>query len=356
MSGSGGADERAQTTFTYDSNGMTLSRTEAVGRPSSEQRSTTSTTTPLKHTGRGGPAWPSFVASMEASVEKQQANWVAGTPPRAPETTLYKRPHCSPDVHQPIISTRDRMHDNNACFDATSHPGQQKMKRQEQVKSSATSSNITADRSSGRLQRVATPGLRLAWTCHQRSSRVRDSQEVVDRSHSTSTAYTSRRVECAAYLQARDQVPTTTSCRGDTSTTANSSFDLLLLSRTDSSHLDSATVSRTPSADASGNQYERLHLRLNAIGDGRTSEQAQSCNSPSPACGTWTMQRSETFAYDSHNRLSIATHPSDGTQSITCTTPGETSLALRTNDTRRRTPRMLTTSSTGSRRPPRSRF
>src|SRR5262249_35997043 len=61
--------------------------------------------------------------------------------------------------------------------------------------------------------------------------------------------------------------------------------------------------------DSSGNQQERLHLTLNVIGD-KTMEEAQVCASPDPTCsGGWTTKRSDSFSYDTHNRLSSVVHP-----------------------------------------------
>jgi RHS repeat-associated protein len=60
--------------------------------------------------------------------------------------------------------------------------------------------------------------------------------------------------------------------------------------------------------DAGGNQVERRHLTLNVIGD-RVSEEDQGCAAPAPACASWVTKRSETFAYDAHNRLAGIVHP-----------------------------------------------
>ncbi|HEX3527742.1 MAG TPA: carboxypeptidase regulatory-like domain-containing protein [Thermoanaerobaculia bacterium] len=55
-------------------------------------------------------------------------------------------------------------------------------------------------------------------------------------------------------------------------------------------------------------KVERRHLTLNAIGD-KVTEEDQSCGAPGPACLSWTTKRSESFAYDVHNRLAGVLHP-----------------------------------------------
>jgi RHS repeat-associated protein len=60
--------------------------------------------------------------------------------------------------------------------------------------------------------------------------------------------------------------------------------------------------------DAGGNQLERHHLTLNAIGD-KVTEEDQSCAAPAPACAAWATKRSESFVYDVHNRLAGVLHP-----------------------------------------------
>src|SRR5262249_39424603 len=43
---------------------------------------------------------------------------------------------------------------------------------------------------------------------------------------------------------------------------------------------------------------------------GKASEAAQVCGTPDPTCsGGWTTKRSDSFSYDTHNRLSSVVHP-----------------------------------------------
>ena len=60
--------------------------------------------------------------------------------------------------------------------------------------------------------------------------------------------------------------------------------------------------------DESGNEAERHHLTRNAIGD-KVTEEEQSCASVGSICGSWVTKRSESFAYESHNRLAAIVHP-----------------------------------------------
>jgi RHS repeat-associated protein len=68
--------------------------------------------------------------------------------------------------------------------------------------------------------------------------------------------------------------------------------------------------------DFSGNETERHHLTLNAIGDS-AREEDQACASPGPACSSWVTKRSEAFVYDVHNRLSQLHHPVPAGSAIT---------------------------------------
>ena len=62
----------------------------------------------------------------------------------------------------------------------------------------------------------------------------------------------------------------------------------------------------TVRVDSAGNQKERLRLTLNTIG-GKKQEDSQLCTSSN--CSTSTTPRTESFQYDSHNRLSEIDHP-----------------------------------------------
>ena len=69
--GIGGSDERVQTNYTYDSNGMVLSRTEAFG--TGLERTTFYTYNYASGTPNGGPPWPSFVTSVSEKSVVQPA-------------------------------------------------------------------------------------------------------------------------------------------------------------------------------------------------------------------------------------------------------------------------------------------
>ena len=60
--------------------------------------------------------------------------------------------------------------------------------------------------------------------------------------------------------------------------------------------------------DENGNERERRHVMLNAVG-GKTSEEDQICAVPGSPCGSWITRRSEAFVYDEHNRLEALLHP-----------------------------------------------
>jgi len=60
--------------------------------------------------------------------------------------------------------------------------------------------------------------------------------------------------------------------------------------------------------DASSLQQERLHLTLNDYGD-KIQEESQKCGTPLASCLTWAQQRTESFTYDTKNRLQQIQHP-----------------------------------------------
>ena len=59
--------------------------------------------------------------------------------------------------------------------------------------------------------------------------------------------------------------------------------------------------------DGSGNQTERRHLTRNLIGN-TVIEEDQSCDAPAVSCAAWTTRRSESYVYDTHDRLSQVVH------------------------------------------------
>ena len=84
----GSGAEQSETQYTYDGNGMMLTRKEAVGKP--EQQTTTYAYGYASGTPSGGAPWPSFVTSVtQSSVAKAFQSKVttyawnaAGTPDR----------------------------------------------------------------------------------------------------------------------------------------------------------------------------------------------------------------------------------------------------------------------------------
>src|SRR5204862_6175965 len=83
---------------------------------------------------------------------------------------------------------------------------------------------------------------------------------------------------------ARDRVTRSTSPRGNAMSFA---YEDGTNRRTDTIRLDSA-----------GNEVERQHLTLNAVGN-KVREESQSCASPAPTCRSWVTKREEDYSYDS---------------------------------------------------------
>jgi RHS repeat-associated protein len=59
--------------------------------------------------------------------------------------------------------------------------------------------------------------------------------------------------------------------------------------------------------DSGGNEIERQHLTLNAVGN-KITEEDQVCPSPAPVCPSWISRRSTSYGYDAHNRLGEIRH------------------------------------------------
>lgn len=59
---------------------------------------------------------------------------------------------------------------------------------------------------------------------------------------------------------------------------------------------------------AGGNEVERLHLKYNTMSQ-KTKEEYQHCATPAAPCASWLTDRSDDFAYDTYGRLWTITHP-----------------------------------------------
>lgn len=319
--------EQTETLYTYDGNGMMLSRTEAVGKPVA--RTTSYTYGYALGTPSGGAPWPSFVTSMtESSVVKPTKNKVAAyawNSTGTPETTLttsvsgYLLP-TDPDNPPTIYTTTttfdsvDPQHQHRVLSIAGPRPSQLS------TMSRYPDNDATPNRR-GRLQQTS---VYTSATAHL------DTQ--YDNYDIFGTALKVVDPNAVETVRVTDGVGRTTSVTskkpaGDSNEPADYTTTYVYDTR---DRLTAVTLpfhnqlqyayedgtnrlTDTIRADALGNQRERLHLTLNSIG-GKTREDAQECTAAltTDCSANWTTRRNDTFSYDTKNRLASVTH-SDAT-------------------------------------------
>ena len=311
----GSGAEQSETQYTYDGNGMMLSRTEAVGKP--EQQTTTYAYGYGAATPSGGAPWPSFVTSVtQSSVAKafqSKVTTYAWNAAGTPETTLttsvsgyLKNTDTSPTVY-----TTTTLFDSHHRQTETDGPAA----NQRTTFSYFADADATLNRR-GRLQRTS---VYTSATAHLDTQY--DNYDVFGTAKKVLDA---NGVETDRVTDAVGRVTSVTSLHvtGDPNETLDyttgytydtrdrlTKVTLPLGNQLQYKYEDGTNrLTDTIRADASGNQRERLHLTLNVIG-GKTLEEAQSCNAPATTCAAWTTRRSDSFSYDTHNRLSAITHP-----------------------------------------------
>ena len=311
--GSGG--DQVESQMTYDGNGMLLKRIEAVGK--AETRTTTYVYGYTPPVGSGLPPWPSFMTQMaETSAAKSSASktttyaWnTSGTA----ETTLT--------VTEAgwLNSTTSENHVTTSTFDSPRHrllsvtgPGTNQQTAYVYNSDAATNDG-------GRLQ---TSKFYTSATAH-----LDTGFSSYDLYGTALTTTDPNGVQTAKTTDDRGRVTTVVSKHpsndsneaGDytTSYTFDSrdrltSVALPLSNQIQYGYEDGTNrLTDTIRADATGghNQQERLHLTLNVIGD-KVQEDSQACATPATSCSAWaTAARTESFTFDSHNRLQKITHP-----------------------------------------------
>jgi RHS repeat-associated protein len=327
--------EQQETDVTYDANGMVLTRVEAVGKP--ETRTTTyaygyAAGTP--GTPSGGPPWPSFATSVtETSVAKPAGSpklttysWNSSGTRETQLTTNVSGYLLSTDSSQTIYTTTSTFDGTSTVKhrllevdgpDQTGPPPLPPPSNRKTTYAYYADNDATVDRR-GRLQTtsVYTSATAHLDTTYDNYDIFGTARKVVDPSG----------VETDKTTDAKGRVLTVKSLHvtGDpgeaTDYTTTYSYDtrdrltsLTMPAGNQIQYLYEDGTNRltdTIRADATGshNQQERLDLTMNVIGD-KIQEDAQSCNSPAPNCSTWTTKRTESFKYDTHNRLSEIDHP-----------------------------------------------
>jgi RHS repeat-associated protein len=308
-----GADQ-AETTYSYNGNGMVLARTDVFGKP--EQRTKTYTYNYSSGTPSGGAPWPSFVTSMtETSVAKPGQNkttafsWNASGTPETALTTLVSGYLKSTDSSPTVYATTTHFETRHRRTEVDG-PGV----NQKKTFTYYPDADATPNRR-GRLQQTSlfTSGTARLDTQFDDYD-LFGPKKIVDPNGAETDKTTDPRGRATTVFSKKP--PADPAEPADYTTTY--SFDGrdrltdVTQPRGNKLHYDyedsTNRLTDTIRMDAAGNQQERLHLTMNAIGD-RVQEEAQSCNTPAVSCATWTTRRTESFKYDTNNRLIEVDHP-----------------------------------------------
>ncbi len=315
----GNPGEQVETDYTYDSNGMVLTRTEAVSVPA-----VTRTTTYTYATGTPSgflKPWPSFVKSMTEPSAAHSGSKVttytwgttglcSGAAAEACLITSVSGYLAAADASATTYTTValfDSRHRQIEVDGPTST---------NQVKSTYYADNDATLNRRGRLSlsQIFTSGTSHLDTSYDNYDIFGTARKVVD----------PNLVETDRTSDARGRVLTVKSLHvtGDPNEAADYTTTYTLDTRdrltsilfpggnrTQYEYEDGTNrLLNTIRADSTNKQQERLRPTLNTIG-GKKQEDAQSCNTPATSCAAWTTQRTESFKYDTHNRLSEIDHP-----------------------------------------------
>ncbi len=330
--------EQVQTRFTYDANGMVLTRTDAVG-VSGVERTTTYTYNYSTGTPSGGPPWPSFVTSItDTSVANPPASKVTtyswnSTGTRETTLTASVSGYLSSGGSQTTYTTTTIFDGSSTVkhrvleVDGPEQTGQPPSNRKTTFV--YYSDGYSSANNRGRLQTSSAYTSATAKLCTQFDSYdiFKTAQTVIDPTGLDSVCNPiANGVRVTKTTDAKGRVTSVTSKQpaGDPSeppdyvTAYNydtrdrlTTVTLPLGNQLQYAYEDGMNrLTDTIRANSSGSQQERLHLTLNAIGD-KVQEDAQLCSNPANPClaGDWTTKRTDSFTYDTHNRLQKVTHP-----------------------------------------------
>jgi RHS repeat-associated protein len=316
----GTGSDQVETDYTYDANALVLSRVEAVGRP--EERATTYNYA-LGTPGGFLAPWPRFLTAVTDSSVVTGAcchsisyNWsqaddcLGQGPERCLEVTETGW------VTTGILSNGgQRSYTTSTLYDT----------RHRQTNVIGPNPGQAADLSYY-PDAATNNGGRLASTvAHPTpSSSLTTAYDIYDLFGTAKKIVDPNGVETDATTDSRGRVATRTSLHvtGDSSEatdyTTTYTFDSrdrltdVLLPRGNKTHYayedGTNRLTDTLRVDTGGLQQERLHIVLNTIG-GKVTEQAQTCNTPATSCAAWTTKRTESYSYDTNNRLHSVTHP-----------------------------------------------
>ncbi|HKS23575.1 MAG TPA: carboxypeptidase regulatory-like domain-containing protein [Thermoanaerobaculia bacterium] len=284
------------TRFTYDANGNVLTKTQAFGTPNARTFTYT----------YGYPAWPKFITQMtETSAAKPGATKVTTAALTNNETTLtrsesgwlhagdsapatYTRVDTFDAHHRLLAADGPRTDVADVTTNAYYADGDADLNRRGRLQSVTDPAGLT--RTLGQYDVYGTARLTTdpngVQTLRQTDARGRiisTINKAVAGDARESADYT-----VIATYDGRDRLVRQTMPRGNA----------VAFGYEDGSNRLTDTIR----IDAGGNEVERRHLTLNAIGD-KLREEDQQCASPAAPCASWVTKRQEDFVYDDHDRL-----------------------------------------------------
>lgn len=302
----GDGAEAIETRFTYDANGMVLTRTEAYGKP--EERTTEYA---YEH-----PDWPTFTTRItEASIANPGQQKITTNTWNEDQTILTSSVSgylSSSDPSSTAYSTMSAFDSRHRLL-SIAGPRTNQLRWMTYYPDNDSNLDRRGRLATSNVQTSDLPPLLLATGY--------DGYDIYGTARSATDP---NGVEDQRLLDAKGRVTRLTSKKpsGDPNEppdyVSTFTFDArdrltdVTLPRGNKLHRDyengTNRLTDTVRVDVAGNQQERLHLGLNAIGD-IIVEQAQVCATPAQSCAAWTTRRSESFLYDSRNRLFSTVHP-----------------------------------------------
>lgn len=317
----GTGTEQVETRYSYDSNGMLSSMTEAYGKP--EQRVITSS-----HTKADWPEFVTQITETSAAHPPQSKTrtfaWSGTNDTMLAETISGYFDSSSSAVSYVTTSTYDTKH--------------RLIQRDGPVANQRTTWSYYADNDStlnrrGRLQNSV-----LSTTTTATLTTTFDDYDIYGSARKETDP---NGVEMRKVLDARGRAAELRSVKpaGDSSEPADyvttlvydsrdrmTSIAFPLGNKTTYSYEDGTNrLLRMIRVDASGNERERVAHTLNTIG-AKTTESFDECTMPAASCTAWTTRRSDSFTYSAAARLTTVTHPDATTLTYAYDTRGNLTL------------------------------
>jgi len=305
-------------TYVYDANGNITRRTEAVGTP--RERTTTFT--------YANAAWPRFVTQMtESSAAKPGAlktvtnawNTSGGLETALTSTTSgYLRAGDSAVTAYTTTSTFDARHRflsvdgprtdvtdvvTRAYYPDTDANPARRGRVQQMTEAVGLTTQFDTYDVYGTAQLTTDPnGVQMLQQTEARGRVITRTAKSVAGDAREQTDYTA-----TSTFDGRDRLVRTTTARGNA----------MAYGYEDGTNRLIDTIRR----DSLGNEVERRHLTLNAIGD-KVREEDQQCATPASPCSSWVTKHQEDFSYDVHNRLAAVLHATPSGSAVRYTYDG----------------------------------